>query len=69
MVNKYTNSLDDWNYARLIELKANDLYAVASSTLELYHEARWKTLNNGTAISISGGDKIERFSLGDACGP
>ncbi|WCN28999.1 class II glutamine amidotransferase [Thermococcus kodakarensis] len=68
MVNKYTNSLDDWNYARLIELKANDLYAVASSTLELYHEARWRTLNNGTAISISG-DKIERFSLGDACGP
>nr|WP_209478249.1 class II glutamine amidotransferase [Thermococcus stetteri] len=68
MVDKYANSLDDWNYARLIELKNSGLYAVASSTLELYYEARWRTLNNGTALSISS-DKIERFALGDAYGP
>ncbi|WP_297467125.1 class II glutamine amidotransferase [Thermococcus sp.] len=50
------------DYARLIELD-DDVFAVASSTLELYHRADWKTIPNSTAYLIDS-DKIERLSLG-----
>jgi len=50
------------DYARLIELDG-EVFAVASSTLGLYHDADWKNVPNGTALLITP-DGIERFPLG-----
>jgi len=43
-----------WNYARLIKLE-DGVFAVASSTLELYHRAEWETVPNGTAYLVTPG--------------
>ncbi|WP_297063127.1 class II glutamine amidotransferase [Thermococcus sp.] len=50
------------DYARLIELDG-EVFAVASSTLELYHRADWKTISNGSTYLIDA-DKVERLSPG-----
>ena len=63
MVEKYWESEAHRDYARLIELEEGGVFAVASSTLELYHDADWKGVQNGTAYLITP-DKIERFPLG-----
>lgn len=62
MVEKYRENEAHRDYARLIELEGDGVFAVASSTLELYHDAGWKGVQNGTAYLITPG-KIERFSL------
>jgi len=62
MTEDYWNDGNRRDYARLIELDG-EVFAVASSTLELYHKADWKNISNGTALLITP-DGIERFPLG-----
>ena len=61
MTDKYWENPLHRNYARLIKLD-KDVFAVASSTLELYHDADWRDIPNGTAYIISP-DGIEHLSL------
>jgi predicted glutamine amidotransferase len=53
----------NWDYVRQIVLNEKDLFAVASSTLELYHEAKWENAVNGTAFYVEIDGKNERFNV------
>lgn len=48
----YLLKRENWDYARQISISREDLFAVGSSTLELYHSADWKPLRNGTALYV-----------------
>lgn len=59
----------NWDYVRQVEVEDENLFALASSTLELYHRIPWKPVQNGTAfyltIDVKKGDfKIERLVMG-----
>ena len=43
----------DWDYVKLLSLERKNLFAVASSTLGLYHSASWEIIKNGTAMHLS----------------
>ncbi|ASJ02666.1 hypothetical protein A3L09_05035 [Thermococcus profundus] len=59
----YLLKRENWDYVRQIVLRRENLFAVGSSTLELYHRAEWKNAVNGTAfyVDIDFGD--ETFSV------
>jgi predicted glutamine amidotransferase len=48
----YLLKRENWDYVRQIVLRKEDIFAVGSSTLELYHEAEWKNAVNGTAFYV-----------------
>ncbi len=49
---EYIEDPKNWDYVRIIRLKESKIMAVGSSTLELYHDGPWETLENGTVLSI-----------------
>ncbi|WP_457742039.1 class II glutamine amidotransferase [Thermococcus sp.] len=62
MVEKYLKDKDHWNYARLIKLNDGEIFALASSTLELYFKARWENVANGEVYFIEQG-RIKKVKL------
>ncbi|WP_456369257.1 class II glutamine amidotransferase [Thermococcus sp.] len=54
---------ENWEYVRQIVLKGNSLFAVASSTLELYHKADWENAINGTAFYVEIDPEEGRFEV------
>ncbi len=42
----------DWDYVKILSLEEDDLFAIASSTVELYHPSDWRVLKNGTALYL-----------------
>jgi len=48
----YLLKRENWDYVRQIVLRRGNLFAVGSSTLELYHKAEWQNAVNGTAFYI-----------------
>jgi len=60
---EYLLKRENWDYVRQIKLKREGLFAVASSTLELYHEAEWKPVTNGTAFYVEVFPDEERFRV------
>jgi predicted glutamine amidotransferase len=65
MVDSYLSNPLQRDYAKLLLLKEKDLFAVSSSTLELYHESRYKEVPNGTAfyIKLSHSFNVEEMHL------
>jgi glutamine amidotransferase len=61
MTEEYLKSEPRRNYARLILLEG-EVFAVASSTLELYHKANWKDVPNGKAFLVGAKD-LEELDL------
>lgn len=59
----YLLKRQNWDYVRQIVLREEGLFAVASSTLELYHEAKWTNAVNGTAFYIEIDHKNEDFNV------
>jgi len=49
---EYLLKRENWDYVRQIKLRREGLFAVASSTLELYHKAEWSPITNGTAFYV-----------------
>ena len=56
MVQPYLEDPVKRDYARLIELR--EPFAVASSTLGLYHEAEWRDVPNGSAYLVDEGSVV-----------
>ncbi|WP_456365141.1 class II glutamine amidotransferase [Thermococcus sp.] len=53
----------NWDYVRQIEVGDENLFALASSTLELYHRAPWKPVQNGTAFYLTIDAEKESFNV------
>ncbi|WP_010478053.1 class II glutamine amidotransferase domain-containing protein [Thermococcus zilligii] len=60
---EYILRRENWDYARQIVLSEKNLFAVASSTLELYHRASWRNAVNGTAFYVELNPEGEKFSV------
>ncbi|ASJ00545.1 class II glutamine amidotransferase domain-containing protein [Thermococcus gorgonarius] len=60
---EYLLRRENWEYVRQIVLSEENLFAVASSTLELYHRANWRNAVNGTAFYIEIDLEGEKFSV------
>jgi len=53
MRDDYLNDPPQFDYARLISLREDDLFVVASSTLELYHRADYSVVPNERAFYVT----------------
>ncbi len=53
----------NWDYVRQIEVEDENLFALASSTLKLYHKGPWKPVQNGTAFYLSIDAEGESFNV------
>ena len=60
---EYLLRRENWDYVRQMLLRSEDLFAVASSTLELYHRAEWSPLRNGTALYLEISPGEESFTV------
>ena len=56
MGDEYLRNQADYDYAKLLMLKKENLFAVASSTLELYHRAEYEVIPNETVFYV----KVEK---------
>ncbi len=52
MVKKLANIQSEWNYYRLLKLRKQNLFAIASSTFEFYSNEPFKAVENGEAFYI-----------------
>ncbi|NJF24426.1 class II glutamine amidotransferase [Thermococcus sp. Bubb.Bath] len=59
----YLLKRENWDYVRQIVLRKENLFAMSSSTLELYHEVEWRNAVNGTAFYVDIDLEREAFSL------
>ena len=53
---KYAENPLNYDYGRLLLIEEKDLFAVTSSTFELYHSADYKKIPNGTAFYVRLGE-------------
>jgi len=60
---EYLLKRENWDYVRQILLRSRDVFAVASSTLELYYGAKWNSLRNGTALYLEISPEEGRFTV------
>ena len=56
MSERYAENPLNYDYAKLLVLREEDLFVVASSTVELYHKADYTTVPNNTAFHIRVGE-------------
>lgn len=59
----YIMNSRNWDYVRQIVLRKENLFAVGSSTLELYHRDEWKPVVNGTAFYVDIDFEGEAFEV------
>jgi predicted glutamine amidotransferase len=65
----YIMNPKNWDYVRQIAIRRDGLFAVASSTLELYLDWEWEPVVNGTAFYVridpqSGEFEVESLTMG-----
>lgn len=53
----------NWDYARQLVLRKEGIFAVGSSTLELYHDAGWEPVLNGRAFYVKIRPEKELFDV------
>ncbi|WP_461864454.1 class II glutamine amidotransferase [Thermococcus sp.] len=63
MVDKLLENPPAWDYYRLLSLKKRGLFAVASSTFELYSHEPFQNVENGTAFYIDVSFEEESFDV------
>ncbi|KUH33951.1 glutamine amidotransferase [Thermococcus celericrescens] len=56
MSEKYAENPLNYDYGRLLLIEGEDLFAVTSSTFELYHPADYRVIPNGTAFYVRLGE-------------
>jgi len=59
----YIMNPKNWDYVKQMVLRRENLFAVASSTLELYLRDEWKPVLNGTAFYVRIDPREERFEV------
>ncbi|WP_232461699.1 class II glutamine amidotransferase [Thermococcus pacificus] len=59
----YIMNPKNWDYVRQNVLREDGLFAVGSSTLELYFKAEWKPVVNGTAFYVDIDFENEAFNV------